>query len=599
MVLNIVAAALVIGITLYHSLFGLFSGVINAFCAIIAAAITFGFVDVVNDLLTQQGLPPNYVLPATFVGLFIIAHGGLRYAADSFIRGNMRVPNYADWIGGGLCGFIVAQISVGMLVLGFMMLPMSNETLIYTGIQRAEENEQDQRGYVMFSTNSVWMNPDGFTVGLMNLLSTGSLKGETTLPHVYPDYAEWVRWTRNTVQDESMPAPFRDEDGNGFEDGLDVQNWWREPASVEAMYRDRLPEQRDDRENKFDETFSGPELYRPEAGQELIGTRLNLKTGSADRTKNKAAVHLFRPTMIRIVGDVRGEPRQAWARILANIDMKTAPVGDQPRVVDPDNNIEITSGTATIDAWFEVPEGFTPRFVEYRRYARDECTEQNELEAPPERIERAAAPAEDDEADDQPAQPRADRGEERRDNRGLDELTGRITPIPFDPDAPGVQSRGGELLPDTRITGFLDDLSDDGPDAVTGFVTPPGMKLVRFGIAGRGRGRGLMEGAQWASTQHQAVGSDGQQYGTVGFYGIASRAGGRYLELYYAGGPETPSGMSFRGTLEFTELNRVEITRTSDSILVVMFLMPEGVELREVVDQRGGTYPGLVILPHR
>ena len=123
MVLNGIALVLVLGITFYHSLFGLFSGLINVVCSILAVMIAFGFLGPVNELLTGQGLHPGYTEASALVGLFVVSLATLRYLADTLLRGNVRLPMYVDWIGGGLCGLINAQLAVGVLVLGLLLLP--------------------------------------------------------------------------------------------------------------------------------------------------------------------------------------------------------------------------------------------------------------------------------------------------------------------------------------------------------------------------------------------------------------------------------------------------------------------------------------------
>ncbi len=60
MILNIIALVLILGITFMHSIFGLFSGLINVFCAIAAAVVALGCFEAVNDLVTSEmGLHPS------------------------------------------------------------------------------------------------------------------------------------------------------------------------------------------------------------------------------------------------------------------------------------------------------------------------------------------------------------------------------------------------------------------------------------------------------------------------------------------------------------------------------------------------------------
>ena len=62
MVLNICALLFVLGITFMHSLFGLFSGIINVFCTITALAVAFGCAEPLTRAVTGNvPVPPEYV----------------------------------------------------------------------------------------------------------------------------------------------------------------------------------------------------------------------------------------------------------------------------------------------------------------------------------------------------------------------------------------------------------------------------------------------------------------------------------------------------------------------------------------------------------
>ena len=73
MILNVFALIFVLGITFIHSMFGLFSGIINVLCSITALAVAFGFYEVVDNLVTEQfQLPPQYTGAASLVVLFVL-----------------------------------------------------------------------------------------------------------------------------------------------------------------------------------------------------------------------------------------------------------------------------------------------------------------------------------------------------------------------------------------------------------------------------------------------------------------------------------------------------------------------------------------------
>ena len=190
-----------------------------------------------NIYLVGQGLHPAYSEPAAFVGLFVVSLALLRYLADTFLRGNVRLPDMADWVGGGLLGFVNAQIAIGVLMIGLLMLPFGGRLMMYSRYSRDAKDRTDQTtGFVKFHRSNIgfFLMPDEFTVGLFNLLAGGSLHGgnivdeahpERTFKSVYPDFTEWVFWSGNTVQHESSPSVYKDDAGDGFERGLSVESW--------------------------------------------------------------------------------------------------------------------------------------------------------------------------------------------------------------------------------------------------------------------------------------------------------------------------------------------------------------------------------------
>ncbi|MCK4343045.1 MAG: CvpA family protein, partial [Phycisphaerae bacterium] len=398
MILNIFATLFVLGITFIHSIFGFFSGIINVFCCIVALAVAFGFAEPVNDLLTGTAhLHPGYTEPFTLVLLFVITLLVLRLLADNLIRGNVRVPMYVDWGGGAVCGFVIAQICVGVAVLGFLMLPLGGRVMTFSRYERDENNQVDpDTDRVVFEENHLLLRSDEFAAGLFSLLSNGSLRGGTTFAGVYPDYPEWVFWSGNQVQSEALTAPVRDKTRDGFKDGLRVAFWWEHKVDENpfsrafTQYREKLPTRESPQPEYQNMNYEvGP-------GNRLLGVRLTLRDGSADRRKDSAH-HRFRPSMIRLVGDVvfsedAREPRHYIAQVIGGADSKLDPLSDL-RIADLDNNFSCEA-EKDIDVYFEVHEAFEPRFIEYRRHARAALTEADWQEFPPPDRLSAEAPAE-------------------------------------------------------------------------------------------------------------------------------------------------------------------------------------------------------------
>lgn len=591
MILNLFALLFVLGITFVHSMFGLYSGLINVFCCITALAVSFGYAEPLNQLFTSQvsALPPTYTEPLVLVLLFVITLLVLRTLTDTFMRGNVRVPMYVDWIGGGLCGFVIAQICVGVMVIGFLMLPWGGRVMMFSRYERSADNQVDsETGRVEFVHNGLWFSSDAFTTGLLNLLSNGSLKGETQFAEVYPDYPEWVFWSGNTVQQESFTSPLRDEKGDGFKDGLKVEKWWEQTTKLPPemlRYRAQLPN-KDTPKPAYEQ-----KEYKLRAGHRLIGLRLGLTTASADRDKT-TAYHRFRPSMIRLVGDVElpdgtREPKQYIPQILGGADPG---VGNNLRIVDVDTNIGLAAaGETKIDAYFEVDERFKPRFVEYRRHARTAVTAAVLAKtAPTDRM--AAAPVAGGEGPDRGT------GAARFIDTVNREFSGDRDQLPFvmkteklrgtlDVELDGKQLVSGHLTGDVKT---LTAPEGEVETNVARFKVPDGKRLFQLQTKPR-KAMSLpgqaMNFAGSVVNQYQAFDSSGAPHPLAGYYAIVEREGEQFIELFYT--PD-PDGSGFRGVLDFKTTGvRKNLQDQDGAVLGLLFLVPPGAEIVAVGSQGG------------
>ena len=129
MALQMLALGFVIGITAMQAMHGLFSGMIMVMCSIVAAVVALGFFEPLNDFASQYIKHPNYAAPGVLVASFLLTLIILRLVADSLLRGNIRLPRYLDLGGSIACGFVSAQIVVGILMMGLLMLPLGERDL--------------------------------------------------------------------------------------------------------------------------------------------------------------------------------------------------------------------------------------------------------------------------------------------------------------------------------------------------------------------------------------------------------------------------------------------------------------------------------------
>lgn len=569
MILNIVALLLVLAITFLHSIWGLFSGLINMFSAIVAAVVAFAFFEPLTAFISDSmGLHTAYVGPACLVGLFVAALGALRGIADNTVRGNVHVPAAVDWIGGTVCGFVQAQIAVGILVLGVLMLPLGGTVMGFTRVERSDSGERNREHteLVRFNRNSLWLRSDEFTVGLFNVLSSGSLRGREQFSEVYPDFIESVFYSTNVVQPQSSPAVQRsDKRGDGFE-GLTVESWWEQNQPLEARYRPEPPTP-DNRQPNYK-----PLTFKAASGMKLIGVRLELKDAAADWTKT-SGLHLFRPTMIRMVGEVNGRTTQYFPRVITGADNRLEP--DVPRVVDLDNNFSVPArGGVVIDTYFEVDDRFAPEFVEYRRHARAGLT---------------GGPAKDAPTGQLAGQQEEEQEQEVSFGRVLAGRSGDNNNLPFDMSRSALRGAGefdGDRFAKGRASGFRSRFAATGGETVIQeFAIPEGYRLCQIRYEPR-EARSLVGDVfnfVGQLAQYKVMDDTAMEYPLSGYYAVITRNGEEYFEMYYSNDPDDPTN---RHMLDFKTIERAEL-EADGSVISLMFLVRPGVRIVRIEDQAG------------
>jgi hypothetical protein len=316
---------------------------------------------------------------------------------------------------------------------------------------------------------------------------------------------------------------------------------------------------------------------------------------SADQGAGGSLYHRFRPSMIRLVGDVREDPRHYVARLLGGVDPK---IGDALRIADVDNNFAVpASGKTVVDAYFEVDEEFRPRFVEYRRHARAALPEEPTANPPGEALAAAATDAGRE----------GGPGGTRRGTTGfigtLVRPYGDYDELPFRVSA--ARARGGtdvsvegEMLVSGRIAGDRRRLEASDDEAkVFEFKLPAGFRLCQIRYRpyeAQSLVGDVFNYAARTLNQYWAEDNAGERYRLVGYFAIVPRRAGPYLELFYAGGPDDPLNATFRGMLDFRHIEPRELTQEGTE-LGLLFLVPPGKTIRGITNQAGHGIGGLTI----
>ncbi len=212
---SLFSVVLILCIAFFQALQGLFSAVIMCVLTILSAALAFGTYESLyyGPLIGQI---PEYGEAVALFGIFIITLIVLRTVFDNVVKGNMQFPVWVDRIGGGALGLVSAIIIVGMLQLGFQLLPFDGEFLGFNRFvpvsvdRNAELSEDDLKkkapDSVKWRRESLAFSPDEKVVGLISLLSGGALGGGTPFTDVHPDFAAEVQNSRSGVQRESRHA---------------------------------------------------------------------------------------------------------------------------------------------------------------------------------------------------------------------------------------------------------------------------------------------------------------------------------------------------------------------------------------------------------
>jgi len=583
MILNVVALLLVLAITFMHSIFGFFSGLLNVFCSIVALVLAFGFFEPLTGFITGQfGLSTAYTEPICLVTIFIVSLALLRYGADNGIRGNVRLPRAVDVGGAIVCAFINAQIAVGVLVIGVLMLPVGGEVLGFARYERVAERDPSQPAVARFERRSLWFKSDEFAIGLFSMLSGKSLKGSTPFASVYPDFADAIFYSTNTVQPESTPAALRGSkpSDDGFK-GLKVVTWWEQHDEVNGRYRDGVPTPRNMPPLK-------PVDYKPAQGNKLIGARITLGRAAADRVDRGQTLHLFRPSMIRLVGMNGDRPAQHVARVIGNADDK---IQGANRVADLDTNFSIADAEKTIEVYFEVDRDFTPRFVEYRRHARAPLLRGELAEAPPsDQLEFTAASG----GDDASASRSGGGSGARTFGTWFDSGSGQARRLPFGFDRAALARQSevtlsAEGFVKGRFSGSRERLGAQRKDPVVeDFALPADQRLLLVMYRPKEARTVVGDVFNYVArlNQYRVLDEFGNQRHLCGYYAKVTRGGGEYVELFFNGPESDPYDPGYKAMLDFKDVSKTEL-EADDAVIGLYFLVLPGNRIVRVENQSG------------
>lgn len=375
---SLFSTVLVLAITFYQGLQGLFSGLINCILAVLSAAVAFGFHENLYVAFLQDR-QPDYGRAVALVGIFVVTLLILRTIFDALIQGNVHFQLYVDRAGGGLFGLITAMIIVGTLTIGFQMLPFPPDFMGFSRytVRNADNQEvawvssdKDKRyplGDQDWSTlkvarNRTWLNPGGFTTSLVSVLSSNALRGrdDVTFAELYPDYLAYIF---NAKANPLGPSRLTAES-----DALRVLGHWT-AGKTDVMVRQRVTQ-------NDKKTIKLKRAEPAESGMRYFVVRVAL-----DKGKDEGGdVIRFTPSQVRLIArEKAGKPLKEY--ILAAISEEApAAKGALVQVYSFEGIARQEKPNNEMDFAFLVPDDkeFKPEFLEFKMNTRVEVTPQQD-----------------------------------------------------------------------------------------------------------------------------------------------------------------------------------------------------------------------------
>src|SRR2546421_645323 len=206
MIFSIIILLMVGVIAYFHYVQGLFSAMLSAICAILAAMIAISYQEVIVESLLK-GKFADYANACMVIALFVVSYVILRQLFDRLIPGNVRVPVMVDKVGAGAMGIVAGLFTAGIFAIAAQMLPFGvsiggyhrqdvgdrDVTANLPGITQAQslKAEDELKGDKLDAakTTGLLIPADDLVIGLVGKLSDGgSLAGDRPLASVHPDY---------------------------------------------------------------------------------------------------------------------------------------------------------------------------------------------------------------------------------------------------------------------------------------------------------------------------------------------------------------------------------------------------------------------------
>jgi len=333
---------------------------------ILSAGVAVNFYGPISQSWLLEYIP-DYGDSAALIVLFTVCLVVLRTIADNFVRSNIIIWLWPDRILAGVLSIPTALVLVGMGSIAFQMLPFDGQVMLFN---RFKDNGQK------LERSGIFPFADDFTAGVLSMLSRGSLQNEEKLGMVHPDWPGEISAQRIGVQKESKHAILP---------GLVqvMQAWKREGPLMVKEYK-----LSDGSNYRSALTKTPPKVTDKRLaanGSYYLVVRMTLDPKAADGD----GFHRFGWGQIRLVGFIgndRTAPLDYYTIGVRDPDMPVEFNFMRVKVMEPPDSKDDEAvaeerdyglvtrqaaiGPMSFDVVFEVPEGFAPWFIEYKRWGR-------------------------------------------------------------------------------------------------------------------------------------------------------------------------------------------------------------------------------------
>lgn len=596
--LSLLIVALVFAITIYQAMQGLFSAIIMMVLTICCAATAYGTYEWVAVEWIAPYWKRDYAHALALGLIFGVPLLLARLVFDRLIRRACLVPAGADRIGAGACGLVTAFVMVGVAAGSVQQVPFGESIL---GFSRFDAVPWNAPNVDTVSTppdpgadeRNLWLAPDRLAVSVASMLSNGLFSGERTFYQDHPDLVQEAGWVNTVHRDVSRFAPPRS-----------ISVVAAEP--VQFVYRLIPGDQRTDEPDEH-------EPLDPKGGHQFRMIRVKLQNDARDQRKS----HLFTLRQFRLVGrgGPDGAPQQYFPIAIQQQDTSD-PVNRHIRIRKQrggdwpvtDTVLVPRDNSAEVELVFELPDGFVPDFVEYKRSARaavkfDAGSDGSDARTSGARSTRPAprpppsstgqpdaTTASDTGAPEPPSRRRTRRGQARTvPDSGRGGRARRLTTLAnlsFFGDRMPLELRsyrslrnvdtGSNELKGGHLLGEVDKQEGGTDPVLSRFDVPSDKRLLHLNVgalqARSTLGRAL---SQAVSVVQNYVVQDaaGRQYKFIGKYALANVRGQKIIEVQYF--PEQVGTVGGVGAFSRIKEDRLG----NDGQLVLLFLVEPGVRI--------------------